>query len=61
MHYGPPVAFFVTVYTPGDVALLVEMDRTNEDVCGPANANPRISHLASRISHLASRIRASRP
>jgi len=27
---------FARMYTPGDVALLVEMDRAHEDVCGPA-------------------------
>ena len=38
-----PVAPFPRKYTPGDVALLVEMDRANEDVCGPA-----IVHLLHR-------------
>jgi hypothetical protein len=42
-RYGVPAAPFTRKYTPGDVALLVEMDRANEDVCGPA-----IVHLLGR-------------
>lgn len=42
-RYGVPAAPFARKYTPGDVALLVEMDRANEDVCGPA-----IVHLLER-------------
>ena len=38
-----PTAPFPRKYTPSDVALLVEMDRANEDVCGPA-----IVHLLRR-------------
>jgi transposase InsO family protein len=38
-----PAAPFTRKYTPGDVALLVEMDRAHEDVCGPA-----IVHLLAR-------------
>jgi transposase InsO family protein len=37
-----PCGPFPRKYTPGDVELLVEMDRANEDVCGPA-----IVHLLS--------------
>ena len=33
-------------YSAADVALLVEMDRANEDVCGPA-----IAHLLRRAFH----------
>jgi len=42
-RYRAPVAPFSRKYTPGDVALLVEMDRAHEDVCGPA-----IVHLLAR-------------
>ena len=42
-RYGVPTAPFARKYTPSDVALLVEMDRANEDVCGPA-----IVHLLAR-------------
>ncbi len=42
-RYGAPAAPFARKYTAGDVKLLVEMDRANEDVCGPA-----ISHLFKR-------------
>jgi hypothetical protein len=42
-RYGKPVMPFVRKYTAADVALLVEMDRANEDVCGPA-----IVHLLHR-------------
>ena len=42
-RYGAPAAPFVRKYTSGDIALLVEMDRANEDVCGPA-----IAHLLQR-------------
>ncbi len=42
-RYRAPVAPFARKYTPGDVALLVEMDRAHEDVCGPA-----IVHLLHR-------------
>lgn len=41
--YRPPVAPFARKYSALDVALLVEMDRANEDVCGPA-----IAHLLRR-------------
>ncbi len=42
-RYRAPVAPFARKYTPGDIELLVEMDRANEDVCGPA-----IAHLLQR-------------
>ncbi len=42
-RYAAPGAPFARKYTPGDIALLVEMDRANEDVCGPA-----IAHLLQR-------------
>ena len=42
-RYSAPAAPFARKYTPADVALLVEMDRANEDVCGPA-----IIHLLKR-------------
>lgn len=42
-RYGRPAAPFVRKYTSADVELLVEMDRANEDVCGPA-----IVHLLQR-------------
>lgn len=43
-----PAAPFVRKYTDADIALLVEMDRANEDVCGSA-----IAHLLKRayITH----------
>ena len=42
-RYAAPGAPFARKYTPGDIALLVEMDRANEDMCGPA-----IAHLLQR-------------
>lgn len=42
-RYGAPAAAFARKYPPADVALLVEMDRAHEDVCGPA-----IVHLLQR-------------
>jgi hypothetical protein len=42
-RYGGPAVPFARKYTPGDIALLVEMDKANEDVCGPA-----IAHLLQR-------------
>jgi hypothetical protein len=42
-RYGRPAIPFARKYTAGDVELLVEMDRANEDVCGPA-----IVHLLRR-------------
>jgi transposase InsO family protein len=42
-RYSAPMAPFARRYTSADVALLVEMDKANEDVCGPA-----IVHLLSR-------------
>jgi len=42
-RYKAPKAPFVRRYTALDIKLLVEMDRANEDVCGPA-----IVHLLKR-------------
>lgn len=42
-RYRAPAAPFARKYTATDVALLVEMDRAHEDVCGPA-----IAHLLQR-------------
>ena len=42
-RYARPAVPFARKYTPGDVTLLVEMDRANEDVCGVA-----IVHLLRR-------------
>ena len=38
-----PTIPFARKYTPSDIKLLVEMDKANEDVCGPA-----IAHLLER-------------
>lgn len=46
-RYGAPAAPFARKFTPGDVTLLVEMDRAHEDVCGPA-----IAHLLQRAYHV---------
>jgi hypothetical protein len=42
-RYAAPAAPFARKYTSADIALLAEMDRANEDVCGPA-----IAHLLKR-------------
>ena len=42
-RYRAPEAPFTRKYTAVDIALLVEMDKANEDVCGPA-----IAHLLQR-------------
>ena len=42
-RYGRPAVPFARKYTSADIELLVEMDRANEDVCGPA-----IVHLLQR-------------
>jgi len=42
-RYRAPAAPFARKYTGGDVELLVQVDRANEDVCGPA-----IAHLLRR-------------
>lgn len=42
-HYRAPAAPFARKYTAEDIVLLVEMDKANEDVCGPA-----ITHLLKR-------------
>jgi hypothetical protein len=63
-RYGRPAAPFARKYTPADIALLVEMDKANEDVCGPAivhllqrahqtYGDPRYERLATlSVSHL---------
>jgi transposase InsO family protein len=42
-RYRAPAAPFARKYTALDISLLVEMDKANEDVCGPA-----IAHLLQR-------------
>ena len=42
-RYRAPAAPFARKYTSGDIERLVEMDKANEDVCGPA-----IAHLLQR-------------
>ena len=42
-RYCAPAAPFARKYTHTDIALLAEMDKANEDVCGPA-----IAHLLQR-------------
>ncbi len=42
-RYRAPAAPFARKYTASDIELLVEMDRANEDVCGPA-----VVHLLKR-------------
>ena len=42
-RYRAPAAPFARKYTALDIALLAEMDKANEDVCGPA-----IAHLLQR-------------
>ena len=63
-HYRAPAVPLARKYTPADVALLVEMDKAHEDVCGPAMAcllqrayrdyddarYERLAHLS--VSHL---------
>ena len=63
-RYRAPAAPFARKYTPTDVQLLVQMDRANEDVCGPAvvhllqrahrvYCDPRYERLADlSVSHL---------
>jgi hypothetical protein len=63
-RYGRPAVPFARKYTPMDIALLVEMDKANEDVCGPAivhllqrahqtYGDPRYERLATlSVSHL---------
>ena len=46
-RYGGPAVPFARKYTLADIALLVEMDKANEDVCGPA-----IAHLLQRAYHI---------
>jgi hypothetical protein len=45
-RYAAPAQPFARHYTAADVALLVEMDKAHEDVCGPA-----IVHLLQRAYH----------
>ena len=42
-RYHAPTVPFARKFTPADIELLVEMDKANEDVCGPA-----IAHLLQR-------------
>ena len=42
-RYQAPAFPFARKYTVADIALLVEMDRAHEDVCGPA-----VAHLLRR-------------
>jgi hypothetical protein len=63
-RYRAPAAPFARKFTPLDIELLVEMDKANEDVCGPAIAHllqrahrdygdPRYERLATlSVSHL---------
>lgn len=63
-RYRAPTAPFARKYTVADIALLVEMDKAHEDVCGPAIAHllrraygeygdPRYERLATlSVSHL---------
>ncbi len=46
-RYCAPAAPFARKYTASDIELLVEMDRANEDVCGPA-----VVHLLRRAYHV---------
>jgi len=46
-RYRTPAAPFARKYTASDIELLVEMDRANEDVCGPA-----VVHLLRRAYHV---------
>lgn len=54
-QYRAPTAPFARKYTTEDIALLVEMDRTHEDVCGPA-----IAHLLWRAFHVFGDVRYQR-
>jgi transposase InsO family protein len=63
-RYGRPASPFARKYTPTDIALLVAMDKANENVCGPAIVHllhrayrtyddPRYERLAKlSVSHL---------
>ena len=46
-RYCAPAAPFARKYTHSDIERLVEMDKANEDVCGPA-----IAHLLQRAYHV---------
>ena len=54
-RYRAPGAPFARKYTPGDVRLLVEMDKAHEDVCGPA-----VVHLLKRAYTLSDDVRYER-
>ena len=45
-RYRTPATPFARKYTAADISLLVEMDKANEDACGPA-----IAHLLQRAYH----------
>ena len=51
-RYRAPAAPFARKYTAADVALLVEMDRAHEDVCGAAGARYRLTsgRCATRLA-----------
>ena len=44
-RYAKPALLFARKFTPGDVALLIVMDRANEDVCGVAIRAPAASSI----------------
>ena len=48
-RYSAPVAPFPRKYTSSDVALLLEMDRAHEDVCGPAVGFCRVNCKMTRF------------
>ena len=48
-RYRAPAAPFARKYTPADVALLVEMDRAHEDVCGPPGHLPPLATRPHRL------------
>ena len=54
-RYLAPRVPFARKYTSVDIALLVQMDRANEDVCGPA-----IVHLLHRALHVYGDVRYQR-
>ncbi len=45
-RYRAPTVPFTRKYTGADIELLVEMDRANEDVCGPAVVHLRAGPLS---------------
>ena len=54
-RYRAPAMPFARRYLPADIALLVEMDRANDDVCGPA-----LVHLLQRAYQLYGDVRYER-